>query len=71
MLFVQNSTPSSQSPDDMFLYVRVGLVSSCFRHVARCRLRLQNEKELIRLASAGVGGIFCISVGSINLAALT
>ena len=33
--------------------------------------QMQNEKELIRLASAGVGRIFCISVVSINLAALT
>ena len=29
--------------------------------------QMQNEKELIRLASAGVGGLFCICVGSINL----
>ena len=29
--------------------------------------QMQNEKELIRLASAGVGGLFCIFVGSINL----
>ena len=28
---------------------------------------VQNEKELIRLASAGVGRLFCIFVGSINL----
>ena len=26
-----------------------------------------NEKELTRLASAGVGGLFCICVESINL----
>ena len=29
--------------------------------------QMQNEKELIRLASAGVGGLFCICVESINL----
>ena len=29
--------------------------------------QIQNEKELIRLASAEVGGLFCICVGSINL----
>ena len=29
--------------------------------------QMQNEKELIRLASAGVGGQFCICVESINL----
>ena len=29
--------------------------------------QMQNEKELIRLASAGVGRLFCIFVGSINL----
>ena len=29
--------------------------------------QMQNEKELIRLASAGVGGLFCICVGSTNL----
>ena len=29
--------------------------------------QMQNEKELIRLASAGVGGLFLISVESINL----
>ena len=28
---------------------------------------MQNEKELIRLASAGVGGLFCICVESIVL----
>jgi len=28
---------------------------------------MQNEKELIRLASAWVGGLFCICVESINL----
>ena len=27
---------------------------------------MQNEKELIRLASAGVGGLFCICVESIS-----
>ena len=29
--------------------------------------QMQNEKELIHLASAGVGGLFCICVESINL----
>ena len=29
--------------------------------------QIQNEKELIRLASAGVRGLFCICVESINL----
>ena len=29
--------------------------------------QIQNEKELIRLASAEVGGLFCICVESINL----
>ena len=29
--------------------------------------QIQNEKELIRLASAEVGGLFCICVVSINL----
>ena len=29
--------------------------------------QMQNEKELIRLASAGVGGLFRICVESINL----
>ena len=29
--------------------------------------QMQNEKELIRHASAGVGGLFCICVESINL----
>ena len=29
--------------------------------------QMQNEKELIRLASAGVRGLFCICVKSINL----
>jgi len=28
---------------------------------------MQNEKELIRLASAGVGGLFCVCVEGINL----
>ena len=31
---------------------------------------MQNEKELIRLASAGVGGLFFICVESINLTRL-
>ncbi len=30
-------------------------------------MQMQNEKGLIRLASAGVGGLFCICVESINL----
>ena len=29
--------------------------------------QIQNEKELIHLASAGGGGLFCICVESINL----
>ena len=29
--------------------------------------QMQNEKELIRLASAGVGGLFCIFVEGTNL----
>ena len=29
--------------------------------------QMQNKKELIRLASAGVRGLFCVCVESINL----
>ena len=29
--------------------------------------QMQNEKGLVRLASAGMDGLFCICVGSINL----
>ena len=29
--------------------------------------QIQNEKELIHLASAGVGGVLCLCVGSIIL----
>ena len=31
------------------------------------QIQMQNEKELIRLASAGVGGLFCVCVESIIL----
>ena len=52
---------------DLLLQLRI---SYCLRHlfvVDSMDKQMQNEKELIHLASAGVGGLFRICVECINL----